>query len=79
MTQITNNENGDMIFNPSMLKTLYDRALKQIAELQEDIKNKSNVIIDLTNKVSRRNLQITDLKKQIEDYKKYWIYNPKTV
>jgi hypothetical protein len=35
---------------------------KQIAELQEDIKNKSKVIIDLENKVSRRNLQIKDLK-----------------
>ena len=50
MEQITNNENGDMVFNPLMLKILYEKSLKQIAELQD--------------KLSHCNIQIVNLKKK---------------
>jgi len=50
MEQITNNENGDMVFNPLMLKILYEKSLKQIAELQD--------------KLSHCNMEIANLKKK---------------
>ena len=57
--------------DPNMIISNVEGKLKQIAELQEDIKNKSAVIIDLTNKVSRRNLQIADLKKRVAELEAY--------
>ena len=75
----TNNENGDMVFNPSMLKTLYERSLKQIVELQEKLSKQSEILMGYISgyelkthlltcaneKISHRNLQIADLKKKL--------------